>query len=66
MRQILFNSAFNSAKSEDEVLDTIPDSSVVEPQPNLKKPELETVELVNNYEYFQHFEILWDDLAEWL
>ncbi|MDJ0683036.1 MAG: hypothetical protein QNJ18_24630 [Xenococcaceae cyanobacterium MO_167.B52] len=66
MRQILFNSAFNSAKSEDEVLDTSPDSSVVEPQPNFKKPELETVELVNNYEYFQRFEILWDDLAEWL
>ena len=47
MRQILFNSAFNSTKSEDEVLNTIPDSSVVEPQPNFKKPELETVELVN-------------------
>ena len=57
---------FNSAKSEDGELDISTDSSIVEPEANLKMPDFETVELVNNYKYFQRFEILWDDLTEWL
>ncbi len=62
MRQTLLNLA-TSAHWD---LNNSDDSSVVKPEPNLKMPNLETVELVNNYKYFQRFEILWDDLAEWL
>lgn len=62
MRKIFFN----LAKSEDYQLDTTTDSSILDPESNFQIPDIEPVELVNDYESFLGIEILWSDLREWI
>ncbi len=60
MRQTLLN----LAKSEHCQLDN--SSSSLGLEPNFTTLDIETVELMNDSEYFQRIEILWGDSPEWL
>ena len=62
MKKILLN----SVTTEHCQLDTTPFSFIIKLKSNFKTPDIETVELVNDSEYFQRIEILWGDLVEWL
>ncbi len=62
MRQTLFN----TAKWEHCHLAVTPFSFIQKLKLNLKPPDIETIGLVNDSEYFQRIEMLWGDSVEWL
>ena len=56
----------NTAKSEHYQLDNSSTAFALELEANFITPDIETVELVNDSEYFQRIEMLWGDSAEWV
>ena len=61
MKKILFN----SVKTEDSQVDTTHFSLSQKLEPNSKNLDNETVEVLNDSEYLERLEMLWDDLTEW-
>lgn len=56
----------NTAKSEHCQLDNTSASFALELEANFTTPDIETIEVVNDSEYFQRIEMLWGDSAEWV
>ena len=40
--------------------------SILQLKDNLKTPDVETLEVLNDSEYLERLDMLWGDLAEWL